>query len=333
MKKFICVLSAIMLMTVLALPALAYDYWDEAVTVNAAYGTPTIDGAIGSGEWDSAPEIKTLLNGDALEANGYVLYQAAWETERSDSDYSGMFKIMWDENFLYILEVRKDNVVNLAGDANAAYLTDGTLVFLMPADDGSSANSVNPDATFHHIFYSVGNGSGAIGGMMVDRMGDNTSGTEAILDPAGIAGGKIASALTDAGYLEEIAVPWSELAQGLTDAFKGPSDNMKLGFSLVVHDSDLSDGTTAFEKQFCWAKMDSKLPAAGYDFGGWGVLVLNAKPVVTEAPATEAPATETPATEGNGETTAPTTADFAAVAVFVACVTAAGAYIISRKKK
>jgi Domain of unknown function (DUF1083). len=327
MKKIISIASAIVLMAVLALPVFGYDYWNDAVSVSAAYGTPTIDGTVTGSEWDSAAAINVPLNGDPLEANGYVVYQGEWGTTRNDSDFSDMFKVMWDENNLYILEARKDDVVNLNGTANEPYLTDGTLVFLMPADDGSSANSVNPDGVHHHIFYTVGNGSGAIGGQQMDRYGDIASNSQVVQD---VTGGKIASSLTAGGYIVELAFPWSQLGEGLTDAFKGPTDNMKLGFSLVIHDSDATDGSTGFVKQLCWGIMDS----ANYDYGGWAVLTLNAKPTETAAPTTEAPAAETPATDTTTtETTAPTTADFTAIAVFAACVTAAGAFIISRKKK
>lgn len=325
MKKFFCVLSACILTAILALPVFAYDYWDESVSVSAAYGTPTIDGTVTGSEWDSAVAINVPLNGDPLEASGFALYQGAWADTRDDSDFSDVYKLMWDENFLYILEARKDNVVNLNGNASEAYMTDGSLFFLMPADDGSSVNSLNPDGVHHHIFYIVGNGDGKIGGQMVDRMGDITSGTQAIID---VEGGSISSSLSAAGFIVETAIPWTQLKEGLSDSFTGPSDNMKLGFSIVIHDSDATDGTAAFEKQICWAYMGGNLPANGYDYGGWGVLTLSAKPTETEAPATEAPAAETP-----DETTAPTTADFTAAVVLTAGIAIAGAALLSRKKK
>jgi hypothetical protein len=334
MKKLLCMLSAILLMATFALPALAYDYWNEEVSVTAAYGTPTIDGTVTGSEWDAAPAINVPLNGDPLEEKGYALYQGAWETERNDSDFSDMFKVMWDENYLYILEARKDDVVNLNGNSNEPYITDGTLVFLMPADDGSSANSVNPDGVHHHIFYTVGNGDGAVGGHLADRYGDIASGSQFVVD---IEGGKIASSTTATGFIVEVAVPWTALKEGLTDAFTGPTENMKLGFSLVIHDSDANDGTVGFTKQICWGYITENLPANGYDYGGWGVLTLAAKPAPEpEAPAEETPAeipAETPAETPAEETTAPATADFAAVAILVACTAAAGAYIVSRKKR
>lgn len=327
MKKFICGLAALLLAGTLALPTFAYEYWNEEVSVTAAYGTPTIDGKTASGEWDAAPEIKVPLTGDPLEEEGYALYQGEWSGDRNNSDFSASYKLMWDENNLYILEVRKDNVVNLYGDASEPWTTDGTLVFLMPVDDSSSAGTVNPDGVHHHIFYIAGNGDGNVGGDMRDRVGDMTSGTQSVMD---VEGGKISSTTTSDGFIVEVAVPWTQLADGLTD-FKGAAADMKLGFSLVIHDSDESDGTTGFVKQICWGYITENLPVNGYDFGGWGVMTLAGKP---EAPAVEeAPATEAPAETTTSGTVAPATADAASLAVFAACVAAAGAFIVARKKK
>lgn len=324
MKKILCVTLAALVMAALAIPVLGYEYWNEAVSVTAAYGTPNIDGKVGAGEWDAAVAIEIPLTGDPLEDEGYALYQGEWANARKNGDFSDTFKLMWDENYLYILEVRKDNAVNLYGNATMPWETDGTLVFLMPVDDGSVDNAVNPDGVHHHIFFVPGNGSGEVGGDLMDRYGDIASGTQMTID---VEGGKVAASTTNDGYIVEVAVPWSQLGEGLTADFKGPHENMKLGFSLVLHDSDYTDGTTGFVKQICWGYIPENLPVNGYDYGGWGVLTLSPKPV-TETPAEEAPAAEAPA-----DTAAPVTADFGTVMAIAASFAAAGALSILRKKR
>jgi hypothetical protein len=333
MKKLLCLSLVLLLALMCAAPSFAYDYWSEDITVHAAAGTPTIDGTVSAGEWDAAPAIDVKLNGDALADSGHISYQGEWDGDRKDSDYSAEYKVMWDANNLYFLEVRTDDVVNLQGTAEEPYKTDGVLVFLMAGDDGSSANSVNADGYHHHIFYIVGNGSGAIGGQMMDRCGDITSGNQAT---EAVTGGTIASALTSTGYVVELAFPWSQLTRELK-GYKGPAAGDKLGFSMVIHDSDITDDV-GFVKQICWGVFDDLKPNGNYDFGGWAVLDLDA-PVVIE---TEAAAADTAAASADtaaaaaaapaaAATTAAQTSDYTLAASVVVALLA-GAYIALKKK-
>lgn len=325
MKKLSSVLIALMLSFTLILPVFAYEYWSEDVTVHASYGTPTIDGTVTGSEWDSATTISTTLNGDPIAEQGWMIYQGAWESNREDSDFSATYKLMWDEEFLYVLEARKDNVVNLAGNGTEPWLTDGSLIFLQAGDDGEGSASVNPDGYSHHIFYSVGNGENQIGGDLMQRICDTAAASRETTEAEG---SKIASSLTDTGFIVEVAFPWSLLTQELTDAYSGPKAGDKLGFSMVIHDSDATDGTTAFEKQFCWAYFTDKIPSAGYDFGGWGVMVLDAAPETPNPDPDPTPPTDKTPTEP-----APPTADTLSITLLGALIATTGVYITTRKKK
>lgn len=322
MKKAIIgiFLVATLLCAMLA-PVSAQHYWNDSMKFTAAYGTITVDGKVDAGEWDDAAAIDMKLNNDALAAKGNVNYQGAWETERNDSDYMGTYKIKWDDNYIYFLEIRKDDVVNLAGNGVEPYLTDGVLIFTQV---DSADGSLNPTGVSHHIFYSVGK-EGAIGGDVQVRICDTDAASR---ETVAIDGAKIASAKTSDGYIEEIAVPWATYQKQVA-AFK-PAAGQIMGLSYVVHDSDATDGTTGFVKQFCYAIDNENLGDVpnGYDFGSWGTLELLAAP----APApTEAEAAPAPDAAAGDDAPAPapakanpTTGDETVVFIALAVLAAAG---------
>jgi hypothetical protein len=321
MKKILVVSLVFILVSLMSLQVLAAEHWNSNVTVYGAEGAVNIDGKIDAGEWDDATAIPTTLVDDPLEKSGYVIYQGGWEADRVATDFSAEYKVKWDKDYLYFLEVRKDDVVNLNGNGVEPYFTDGVLVFLQIADDD---NPINPDGYSHHIFYSVGN-EGAVGGSVMVRICDEAANGRETVEAKGA---KISTALTGDGYIAEIAFPWSVFQEKVTD-YKGPAAGDNIGFSLVVHDNDDKD-STGFVKQFCWAYMPDNIPAGGYDFGGWGVLQLNAAPVVvTEAPVTEAPATDAAPVD---TTPAAQTADITGIVVLAAVAAFIGVAVVSKKR-
>jgi len=278
-KKILAAILCIAMLSLLAVPVSAEKYWNYDIKFYAAYGTVNINGD-GTG-WDSAPAIKMTLNGDPMYDRGYLNYQGGWDGDRADSDFSGIFKVMWDENYLYFLEDRNDDKVNLNGDAEQPYFTDGTLVFTQV---DSADGKMNPDGVSVHAFYTVGNGSGAIGGDLRARVCNMEEGSREVIE---IPGSKIASTLKAGGFIIEVAIPWS-FYSSLVPNFKAPAAGDILGWSYVVHDSDEDD--PGFEKQFCYAVDNDNLGdvPGGYDFGGWGVVELMAPPaapIVVESPA------------------------------------------------
>lgn len=326
MKKTLTALLILTILIMAALPASAEHYWDGSMKFTAAYGTVNIDGKIEAGEWDEAQVIAMRLNNDPLAAQGKVNYQGEWADGRSDSDYSGDYKIKWDENYIYYLEDRNDDHICLAGDGMEPYLTDGVLIFTqVDSADGKQ----NPDGISVHVFYSVGNGSGQIGGDVKARVCNIGDGSRETID---IPGAKITSALKTGGYIVEIAVPWS-FYTSLVPEFKGPAAGMLMGLSYVVHDSDSDD--TGFIKQLCYAIDNDNLGdvPGGYDFGSWGTLELLAAPPAPEPEPAPAPSPDSEAAGGGSSApeqpvvtapAAPKTGDGTAIFALLIFVSAAG---------
>jgi len=327
MKKILTAVFLIAALVMCALPVSAEHYWNYDIKFEAAYGSPVI-GSFDMSVWDASPAINISLNDDPMYARGFMSFQGAWESGvRNDDDYSGVYKVMWDENYIYFFENRTDDHVNLSGDGSQPWMTDGTLIFTqVDSPDGS----LNPEGISVHIFYSVGNGSGAIGGNVMARICNIGEGSRETIE---IPGARIASTLRPGGFMVEIAVPWSFYKE-FTPAFT-PGAGAIMGLSYVVHDSDADDPT--HEKQFCYARDDSLDAPGGYDFGGWGTLELLAVPVVAlPAELEEAPAAvETPAVPVIAPaviTPAPQTNDATVLFIVLAVLAIAGAAVWRKSK-
>ena len=332
MKKVLIPCILLMLVVVLQLPAFAEHYWNDGMRFTAAYGTASIDGAVGAGEWDDSAAIEMRLNNDPLAASGNINYQGSWEADgRKDSDYKGTYKIMWDNDYIYFLEIRVDDKVNLGGTGAEPWTTDGTLIFTQVPDADAA---VNPNGISHHIFYSVGN-EGTIGGNLKVRICDMVAGSRETVD---IAGGKVASALTSDGYIVEVAVPWS-LYKSSIPGFSGVKAGEIMGLSYVVHDND--GDATGYEKQFCYAIDNDMLGSVpgGYDFGGWATIELLEEEIVVEeaaAPAEAAPAEAAPVATAPAATApvaAAQTSDMTVIMALGTLLTSGAALLISKKRK
>lgn len=330
MKKVIFIFMAIIGTFVMMISSSAAHYWNNDIRFTAAYGTIKVDGTVDAGEWDDAEAIEMKLVGDTLAAKGFVNYQGGWEAEanRKTTDYQGTYKIKWDENYIYFLEIRIDDKVNLNGNATAPWTTDGTLIFVQAPDDNAATN---PDGVVQNLFYSVGK-DGKIGGDMKVRVGKISTKTQEIVD---IAGGSIASTQTSNGFIVEFAVPWS-MFKSQVSGFTGVKAGDIMGISYVVHDSD-NVGATGYEKQFCYAVDNAMLGTmpVNYDYGGWGTLELLAQviteEVAAEVPAESAPVTQTTASVTPAGTSAPQTADVIGIAVVMAMMSGMGLIIKKRK--
>ena len=273
MKKIVAALFLAAFIIFSSTVVSAEHYWNNSIKFTAAFGTVNINGD-GNG-WDDAEAIKMTLNNDPMYDRGFLNYQGEWDGDRNDSDYSGIYKIKWDMEYIYFFEDRKDDYVNLQGDGEQPYFTDGVLIFTQV---DSADGKMNPEGISVHVFYTVGNGSGQIGGDVKARICNIEDNSRETID---IPGAKIASTLKSGGYIVEIAIPWAFYTSQVPN-FKGPSAGNIMGLSYVVHDNDDPDGT-GFVKQFCYAVDNDNMSdvPGGYDFGGWGVLELLPAPVVT----------------------------------------------------
>ena len=286
MKKTLTALFLVLTLVLCTTAVSAEHYWNDSMKFSAAYGTITVDGKIDGGEWDDSNAITVTLNNDPLAATGNINYQGEWESDdRDDKDFSGIYKIKWDDTNIYFLEDRNDDHVNLSGTADEPYTTDGTLAFTQV---DNADGSLNPDGISVHAFYTVGK-EGNIGGDLKARVCNMGDGSRETVD---IPGGKVASTIKDGGFIIEIAIPWAFYTSYVPN-FKGGVAGDLMGLSYVIHDSDADD--TGFIKQLCYAIDNDNLGdvSGGYDFGSWGVVELLAAvaaPVVDDAPAEAADA-------------------------------------------
>ena len=271
-----------------------------------------IDGPAGAGKSTiaraAAEELEITLDDDIV--NDYGVYQGAWENAREDGDFSAKMYFMWDENALYICEVRSDDYVELAGNGKEPWNgSDSNLIFLQAIDGGTDGNK---EAWSHHIFYIAGNGSSQYGGDAWVRINNGSTNAQETVKFDEI---KIATAATDDGFCVEVMVPWTVLQDKIA-GFK-PAEGVEMGMSMVPIDYDAG----AEFAQLSWFKQaDAMGIAGGYDFGGWATLKLGAAPVV-----------ETVDTAEDAVTTAPQTFDPMIVAAIGAIAAAAG-YAVSKKR-
>ncbi|MCR4682900.1 MAG: hypothetical protein K5647_06140 [Clostridiales bacterium] len=98
MKKFVSLLlAAILALTALSVFAGAVDGTAPAADVEVAYGTPVIDGTI-----------------DAVWANAKVYKYALFDAKNPSATISedhGQFRLLWDENYIYLLAEIKDSTI------------------------------------------------------------------------------------------------------------------------------------------------------------------------------------------------------------------------------
>ena len=272
MKRFLLALSLAVCVVLSSTAVFAEHYWNDSMKFTAAYGSVTIDGVIGAGEWDDAQAIVVTMDHPYV-AEDKMVFQGDWDGFDSAGPYT--YKIKWDEDYIYFLEDRDDAHVSLFGDGEMPWLTDGSLIFTqIDSPDGS----MNPEGVSVHIFYSVGNGRDAIGGDLRARICNMEEGSRETIE---VPGGKIVTALRANGFIAEVAVPWS-LYKTYVPNFTGPQAGMLMGLSYVIDDSSTDD--VAFEKQILFPIDNANIGdvPGGYDFGGWGVLELLAAPVVAE---------------------------------------------------
>ena len=327
------------------MPVSGSQFWNHDIRMYAAYGTPEIDGRVGANEWDAAPVIEMRLHNCPMFARGFVHYQTGWAAggQRNSNDYSGNHRIMWDSDYIYFLEERRDTTVNLSGSAADPQTTDGVIAFTQV---DSPNGSLNPEGISVHILWTAGNGRGAIGGDVMARIANMSEGTREVVP---IPGARVASSRVPGGFVVEVAVPWSFYKEFTPDFVPGAGTIM--GLSFLVHDAN--GNVPAHRRQFLFAR-DSSLAAqtpGGSDFGGWGTLELlgdPAAPAAAPLPEAAAPVELAVSVEAAPPETLqvsvsaappidaapgfPNAAFIAAAALISAAVLAAGAVIFKKRK-
>ncbi|AEH51685.1 endo-1,4-beta-xylanase [Pseudothermotoga thermarum] len=155
-------------------------------TGKAMYGTPVIDGEIDD-IWNKAEELETdvVVMGSLQNA-------------------SAKFRVLWDEEYLYVLAIVKDPVLNK--DNSNAWEQDSIEIFI------SETNHKTPP-------YRDGDGQ-----FRVNFTNQQSFGTG-----ASAARFKTATKIVEGGYLVEAAVKWSVIK---------PQAGMTIGFDFQVNDAN-----------------------------------------------------------------------------------------------
>lgn len=118
----------------------------------AGYGTPVIDGEASDAVWQKAPwqPLDQLWLGSPPDA----------------ADFSGRYKMLWDENFLYLLaDITDDTLIDIHPDGLDHYWDDDCLEVFVDEDASGGIHQYNYNAFAYHI---------ALDGKVVDIAPDSS---------------------------------------------------------------------------------------------------------------------------------------------------------------
>ncbi len=192
------------------------------VTYTTMPGTPTINGMMGSGEWESAAPL---------------LIDASYAGKDAD-DLKLEFRMMYDSEYLYILEIREDSKLVYPFDNNLAGLQslwwgDSTLFFVYPGE-GTAYGSNSSDIWY--AAQSKNQGSSILG----IRKNDDFSGLAPYTE------GQIAASVEGDKAITEIAFKWADIP----GAASGVSAGDTFKFAIVI--PQIKDDASAQNYQINW---------------------------------------------------------------------------------
>nr|QWX21635.1 CBD9/spike protein fusion [synthetic construct] len=157
------------------------------MVATAKYGTPVIDGEIDE-IWNTTEEIETKA-----VAMGSL-----------DKNATAKVRVLWDENYLYVLAIVKDPVLNK--DNSNPWEQDSVEIFI-DENNHKTGYYEDDDAQFR-----------------VNYMNEQTFGTGG--SPARF---KTAVKLIEGGYIVEAAIKWKTIK---------PTPNTVIGFNIQVNDAN-----------------------------------------------------------------------------------------------
>jgi hypothetical protein len=201
--------------------------------------TPVIDGNLK--EWSGLPEARLerreqVKVGLVTEAETYVptsmLVKDPW---RGVDDLSGVIRIAWDQNNLYLAAKVKDNDIVNKARFQAPFKGDCLELFidqrcLKPRKDGQKGSEnifqvmfVPPDKSFDKCSFLVYQGAEYLGDV------------------------EMASQVEATGYTMEIAIPWKNFG------IKSPGKDWTLGLDVSLDDADSDyEGGTKRKSLIVW---------------------------------------------------------------------------------
>jgi hypothetical protein len=105
---------------------------------SAAYGTPLLNGVGDDAVWESAPWL--------------ALDQVWLGKSGGATDFTGRYKIAWDENNLYVLaEISDDTLIDIHPDGLSKYWDDDCLEIFVDEDASGGNHQFNYNAFAYHI--------------------------------------------------------------------------------------------------------------------------------------------------------------------------------------
>ncbi len=118
----------------------------------ANYGTPVLDGSASDDAWDTA--------------TWQPINQSWWPTSPDSTDFKGRYKVLWDENMLYVLaEITDDTLMDIHPDGLVQYFDDDCLEVFLDEDASGGEHGFNYNAFAYHV---------ALDGRVVDIAPDSS---------------------------------------------------------------------------------------------------------------------------------------------------------------
>ncbi len=305
MKKTLPILFAGLLIAAMSTSAAAQSFRD----IPNAVAAPTIDGSIDAAEWANALTI-SVEDGQNLN----------WVTTDAESKFGqgSSVLLMWDADYLYVAAAMNDETISATNPEAGGALNSGDGVQLCFYASDSAANGAGSDNLFWDFLPWTGDSHDPATAETYEHfnIADTTPNV------------KIASTVSDKGYVMEFAIPWSEFAvvadNGYGATYKGEVGTQMI-MMVAVMDMDSAGGQSLGYITDAWC-----------DPATTDVYTLSAASAGT-APVVETPAdeTQTPA-EGDtapveDTTTAPITAD-AGIALAGLALAASAAVVLGKKK-
>lgn len=119
-------------------PAKNTSQENENKTLDAVNGTPVLDGSASDEAWENAT---------------WYPMPYSWKENAPDSnDFKGRFKVLWDDNMLYVLaEITDDTLTDIHPDGLVQYDDDDCLVLYLDEDASGGDHAYNYNAFAYHI--------------------------------------------------------------------------------------------------------------------------------------------------------------------------------------
>ncbi|MCL2517594.1 MAG: CBM9 family sugar-binding protein [Oscillospiraceae bacterium] len=245
MKKISFFIILALIFSAFAIPAISAADPDDTYLAAKLYYPVKADGKIDGNEWDDAYELVLTTENEVMNAFGR--YQGG------DPDFfkntKVTYKIKWDENNLYILEIREDTDawVFEPDNATAPWRGNGTLFFISYDNNPKWANA-------YEVFWTAKAGDGKAKVALRAFHNGRDGSFEGSDDAEWIGNWQFAGIVTGTNSVFEIIIPWTDIQKFNTDI--GMPSTMKIGekfkFTPIVpkHKEDGSTGQMNYHDKY-----------------------------------------------------------------------------------